>query len=245
MPIALLADDNLRFPDPQLAEREPNGLLAVGGDLSVPRLLIAYSQGIFPWYDADDQPILWWSPDPRAILFPDELSISRSLRRRLKRQEFVVRFDTAFEQVIDGCAKRRGRQRGTWITASMREAYLALHRCGYAHSVESWSGDVLAGGLYGISLGRMFFGESMFSDRTDASKVALAALAARMIEWDFDLIDCQVLNPHLESLGADEMSRAWFLKRLRDNQRYPTRVGPWTQPDAGHADIGPAADHAT
>jgi leucyl/phenylalanyl-tRNA---protein transferase len=236
MPIALLAEHDYRFPDPNRAETQPNGLLAIGGDLSVPRLLEAYAHGIFPWFDSDDQPVLWWSPEPRAVLHLDRLKISRSLRRRLARGTFEVRFDTAFARVIERCARSGDRRRGTWITDGMRRAYLELHRRGYAHSVEAWQGDVLAGGLYGISLGRMFFGESMFSERTDASKVALATLVSRLREWDFMLIDCQVMNPHLESLGAEPMPRRQFLDLVGRNRHFPTRRGCWTESDAAAAD---------
>jgi leucyl/phenylalanyl-tRNA---protein transferase len=236
MPIALLAEHDYRFPDPDRAEAQPNGLLAIGGDLSVPRLLEAYANGIFPWYDSDDQPVLWWSPDPRAVLHLDRLRISRSLGRRLKRNEYEIRFDTAFAHVIERCARSGERRFGTWITDGMRRAYLELHRQGYAHSVEAWQHDVLAGGLYGISLGRMFFGESMFTERTDASKVALVGLVERLRAWDFLLIDCQVMNPHLESLGAEPMARTEFLKQVRANRAFASRRGRWTVNDAATTD---------
>jgi leucyl/phenylalanyl-tRNA---protein transferase len=228
MPVALLSDDDIQFPDPRRAEAQPNGLLAVGGDLSVPRLLEAYAHGIFPWFDSDDHPPLWWSPDPRAVLQLNGLKVSRSLRRRLASDEYDVRFDTAFAAVVERCARSGDRRYATWITDGMREAYVALHREGYAHAVETWHRGVLAGGLYGLSLGRMFFGESMFSERTDASKVALVHLVERLKAWDFLLIDCQVMNPHLESLGAVPMPRACFLEYLSENRRYATRRGAWT-----------------
>jgi leucyl/phenylalanyl-tRNA---protein transferase len=231
MPVALLAENDYSFPDPSRAESQPNGLLAIGGDLSVPRLITAYAHGIFPWFDSDDQPVLWWSPDPRAVLHLDRFKISRSLRRRLARGEFELRFDTAFAAVIERCARSGDRRHATWITDGMLEAYLELYRQGYAHSVEAWRGSVLAGGLYGLSLGRMFFGESMFSECTDASKAALAALVARLKQWDFTLIDCQVLNPHLASLGAEPMPRARFVELLRENRRCATRRGHWTSCD--------------
>jgi leucyl/phenylalanyl-tRNA---protein transferase len=236
MPVALLAEDDFTFPDPSRAESQPNGLLAIGGDLSVPRLLEAYARGIFPWFDADDQPLLWWSPDPRAVLQLEGLKISRSLRRRLARNEYDVRFDTAFGAMIERCARSGDRRDATWITAGMRRAYLELHRQGYAHSVEAWHEGMLVGGLYGLSLGRMFFGESMFSERPDASKVALAGLVERLRSWNFTLIDCQVINPHLASLGAEMMPRARFLELLRENRRHPTRRGRWTRADDAAAD---------
>ena len=207
--------------------KEPNGLLAMGGDLSPQRLLGAYAQGIFPWFSDDAGPILWWSPDPRAIFFPDSLNISRSLRRRLSRQEYHVTLDNAFVEVVKGCAAPRKGDRRTWITPSIQAAYVELHRLGFAHSVESWRGDELVGGLYGVSIGRMFFGESMFASATDASKVAIAHLAEQLTRWNFELIDCQVMNPHLRSLGARDMPRREFLARLRNNPPEITRRGPW------------------
>jgi leucyl/phenylalanyl-tRNA---protein transferase len=225
-PILLRPNDS-SFPSPDLALTEPNGLLAIGGDMSPARLLNAYIHGIFPWFSDDTGPIMWWSPDPRAVFLPSSVKVSRSLRRTLARGEFEVRFDTVFDDVVRGCAAPRDGDRGTWITPAIRAAYGDLHRLGYAHSVETWMDGELAGGLYGVSIGRMFFGESMFARRSDASKVALVLLAEQLAKWQFDLIDCQVMNPHLQSLGAVEMSRREFLTRLRNNPRDVTRRGPW------------------
>src|SRR5207344_2679109 len=224
MPIFRLVDD-LVFPPPDYAD--PSGLLAVGGDLSSDRLLAAYRLGIFPWY-SDDQPILWWSPDPRLVLDLGDFRISRSLRRTLKKKAFQVTFDHAFEQVIQACALvPRAAQNGTWITAEMQEAYINLHGLGYAHSVESWFGGKLAGGLYGVSLGKAFFGESMFHLKTDASKVALATLVEKLKSWDFHFIDSQMTTEHMVRLGAKELPRRIFLKRLQSALRHPTRRGRW------------------
>lgn len=208
-------DASTDFPPADRALREPNGLLAAGGDLSVPRLLNAYRHGIFPWFNADD-PLLWWSPDPRMVLVPGEFRISHSLRKTLHRQPFEVRFDTAFESVMRACAAPRDGQAGSWIHDDMIAAYCALHALGYAHSVESWQGGQLVGGLYGVAIGRMFYGESMFSRVSDASKVALAHLARQLERWDFGLIDCQMNTPHLASLGAREIPRAAFLARVQE-----------------------------
>ena len=224
---ALLSRNDLTFPPPEHALKEPNGLLAVGGDLRPERLLSAYASGIFPWFNDDHGPILWWSPDPRAVFEPTHIKISRSLRKRLTRREFRVTLDSAFDAVVAGCAAPREPNGGTWITGAIRAAYSELHRVGFAHSVEAWRDDVLVGGLYGVSIGRMFFGESMFARATDASKVALVRLAAQLARWDFELIDCQMMNPHLRSLGAVEMPRSEFLARLRDNRADLTRYGPW------------------
>lgn len=214
------------FPDPVLAD--DSGLLAVGGDLSPDRLLAAYSLGIFPWY-SEHYPILWHSPDPRFVLPLDRLQINRSLRRALGRYE--VTFDTAFGDVIDACASvpREG-QDGTWITPEMRDAYLTLHQLGFAHSVEAWRDGELAGGLYGVSLGAAFFGESMFHKRSDASKVVLVRLVERLHAWSFQLLDCQVHTAHVERLGAVNWSRDRFLKTLGQALAVPTRRGPWTLP---------------
>jgi leucyl/phenylalanyl-tRNA--protein transferase len=225
VPIYRLGRD-VAFPDPTLAE--PDGLLAIGGDLSPERLLAAYAEGIFPWFD-DRSPILWWSPDPRLVLDPAHLHVSRSLRRTIRRGAYRVTADTAFEQVIRRCAERPRRgQSGTWITAGMAQAYLRLHRLGFAHSFEAWSGESLVGGLYGVSLGAAFFGESMFADRPDASKAALV----RAVEWlsgrGVSLVDCQVRTDHLVSLGASEVPRAEFLARLRAALRAETLRGPWS-----------------
>lgn len=224
MPIYRLIEE-LVFPPPEYAD--PSGLLAVGGDLSGQRLLEAYRLGIFPWY-SEDQPILWWSPDPRLILELGEFRISRSLRKTLKKETFQVTFDRAFEEVIRACSSvPRDGQSGTWITAEMKEAYIRLHGLGFAHSVESWSSGKLAGGLYGVSLGKCFFGESMFHFETDASKVALAILVERLKNWDFHFIDAQMTTEHMLKLGAKEMPRRLFLKRLQSALRHPTKRGSW------------------
>ena len=224
MPVFELTDE-ISFPPPELAE--DNGLLAIGGDLSEPRILLAYSMGIFPWYSEED-PLLWWSPDPRLVLFPKELKLSRSLRQIIKKKTFRVTLDTAFEQVIRTCAEVHNNEvGGTWITEEMIGSYTALHRSGYAHSVECWLGDELAGGLYGISLGSAFFGESMFAKESNASKVAFAALVGQLMKWDFDLIDCQITTPHLMSLGAREIRRSGFLELLKNALIKPTTRGKW------------------
>lgn len=193
---------------------EPNGLLAAGGDLSPPRLLAAYRLGIFPWYE-EGQPILWWSPHPRTVLFPADIHVSRSLHKTLRRQELRVTLDQCFEKVIRACAGPRRDAHGTWITEEMIEAYCQLHRLGYAHSVEVWQQGRLSGGLYGVALGRAFFGESMFSLVSNASKVALVHLAGQLREWDFGFIDCQVESPHLLSMGATSITRHEFQNLLR------------------------------
>lgn len=212
------------FPPPALAD--PGGLLAVGADLSPPRLLLAYSSGIFPWYNPED-PILWWSPDPRCILEPTAIRISRSLGRTLRRGRFAVTCNRAFAEVIRACAQVRLQQGGgTWLTAEMSAAYQRLHDLGYAHSIECWSGADLVGGLYGLCLGRCFFGESMFHHAPDASKVALAWLCQRLAAQDFDLIDCQLTNPHLLSMGAREIPRSEFLERLRRAGVVPSTMPP-------------------
>jgi leucyl/phenylalanyl-tRNA---protein transferase len=207
-----LLSEALRFPRPELAD--PDGLLAVGGDLTPERLLLAYRLGIFPWY-ANDTPILWWSPNPRLVLFPDELKVSKSLLRVIAKGVFTVTIDRAFREVIEHCASvRRGDVEGTWLVPEMIEAYCRLHQLGYAHSVESWHEGELVGGLYGVALGRVFFGESMFTLKTDASKVALVHLVKLLRAGEFRLIDCQVITRHLQSLGAREISRREFLSRL-------------------------------
>lgn len=224
MPIFRLVDDMV-FPPPDYADA--SGLIAVGGDLSCERLLEAYRVGIFPWY-SDDQPILWWSPDPRLVLHLDDFKIARSLRKTLKKGLLKVTFDRVFEDVIAACAvaPREGQQ-GTWITREMQDAYIKLHGLGYAHSVETWFEGKLVGGLYGVSLGKAFFGESMFHHKTDASKVALATLVERLKTWGFRFIDAQMTTEHLLSLGAKELSRRIFLKQLQSALRQPTKRGKW------------------
>lgn len=211
--IPWLDDEDLGFPATRRALSEPNGLLAVGGDLSLGRLLEAYRHGIFPWYE-DDQPILWWSPNPRCVVFPDDFKPARSLRRRLKKQDFQIRVDTDFPAVINACQTRDGLE-GTWITAEMKAAYTTLHLAGFAHSLECYMDGELAGGLYGIALGRMFFGESMFHYQTDASKLAFCGLIHLLHGQGFPLVDCQVPNPHLFSLGAVEIDRREFETRMQ------------------------------
>jgi leucyl/phenylalanyl-tRNA---protein transferase len=218
------------FPPVGQALREPNGLLAAGGDLSVERLLDAYVRGIFPWF-SDDDPLLWWSPDPRMVLFVDELRVSRSLRRRLRSGAFRLTFDRAFRDVMVGCAEPRPGQEGTWITHDMFDAYARLAALGYAHSVEVWEGDRLAGGLYGVAVGRMFFGESMFTRRTDASKVALVGLVRQLRHWRFPIVDCQMSTGHLRSLGARAIPRTEFLARVAALVREPPVPLPWTPED--------------
>lgn len=216
----------LAFPPPE--EADPSGLLAVGGDLGVERLLLAYAMGIFPWY-SDDSPILWFSPDPRAVMMPDGVVVHRSLARRIRSGRYTVTLDRAFPDVIRGCAASpREGQNGTWITDEMVAAYIRLHELGFAHSCETWEDGRLAGGLYGVSLGAAFFGESMFSRSSDASKVALVHLAAQLRQWDFGLIDCQVLNDHMVSLGAGDWPREHFLSVLTQCLQQPTRQGPWS-----------------
>lgn len=203
------------FPPLDTALREPNGLLAAGGSLHPERLLDAYRRGIFPW-SGEGQPLLWWSPDPRMVLFVNELKVSRSLRKRVRSGVFEVRFNTACAAVIAACAEPRPDQDGTWITAAMRAAYLELHRRGYVHSVESWRDGRLVGGLYGVGIGRMFFGESMFARESDASKVALVHLVERLRERGVPMIDCQQETSHLASLGARPVAREWFARRLEE-----------------------------
>lgn len=206
---------NTPFPPVTTALTAPNGLLAAGGNLSADRLLDAYRQGIFPWFSPGD-PILWWSPDPRMVLVPKEFKLSRSLEKVLRNGGFEVRFDTAFEQVMRACAAPRPGQNGTWIQEDMIAAYCALHESGYAHSVEVRLDGILVGGLYGVAIGRMFYGESMFSRVNNASKVALAHLTGQLDRWQFGLIDCQMNTPHLASLGAREIPRAEFVTRLQE-----------------------------
>jgi leucyl/phenylalanyl-tRNA---protein transferase len=225
MPVFLLSD-KLTFPSPTLADSD--GLLAVGGDLSPQRLLLAYGLGIFPWFSPGD-PILWWSPDPRLILFPDKIRVSRSLKKIIRRDRFRVSLDTAFEDVMAACAaSRRGdRGEGTWITRDMIQAYGQLHKAGFAHSIEVWHRGELAGGLYGIALGKCFFGESMFTRVSDASKVALVELGKHLVRHGFAFIDCQVVTGHLVRMGAHTVSRNTFLQLLRGAVDKSIRPGKW------------------
>jgi len=229
-PIPILgASPDAPFPAPATALREPDGLLAMGGDLSAQRLLTAYRQGIFPWY-AEGQPILWWSPDPRMVFRTDAVHLSRRFRRSLRASEWTVRMDGAFPAVIRACAEapRRG-QRGTWITEQMRLAYTALHQQGIAHSVEVFARERLVGGLYGLGIGRMFFAESMFSLESGGSKVALAALAHRLAQWGWPLIDAQLESPHLESLGGALWPRDMFLSVITPLAACDEPAGRWAE----------------
>lgn len=222
--IFLLSDD-LIFPDPKLADA--HGLLAIGGDLSAERLLLAYENGIFPWY-SEDQPILWFSPDPRLVLFPAKIIVSRSLKKTINKKVFDIRFDSNFEEVIVECSKiERKDQDGTWITNDMIDAYIDLHNQGYAHSVEAYFEGSLVGGLYGVSLGGAFFGESMFHTMTDASKVALYYLVDKLKDWDFDFIDSQVVTEHMKNLGAEEITRTKYLELLKNTLKKKAKIGMW------------------
>ncbi len=214
------------FPPTSKALKDPNGLLAVGGCLSTTRLLNAYRHGIFPWY-SDDEPILWWSPDPRLVLFPEQLNVSQSLRKTLQKQKYTVTIDQAFTQVIKACAQPRQAESGTWITDDIENAYSALHKLGVAHSAEAWLDGVLVGGLYGVAIGQVFFGESMFHTATDASKVAFATLVDKLKSWDYKLIDCQVHSAHLASLGAVEINRTEFNKLIKQYSAQPTHSFAW------------------
>ena len=220
------------FPDAAEALSEPNGLLAAGGDLSPARIIQAYRQGIFPWYE-DPQPILWWSPNPRTVLYPGQFHLSRSLRKTIRKGDYRATMDRHFASVIEHCGRLRRYREGTWITGDMQRAYQELHKLGIAHSVEIWRDDQLAGGLYGIALGKVFFGESMFSLEPDASKIALWLLTRTLLERDFHLIDCQVDSPHLTSLGATRVDRSDYLKSLRMHAHPPDPVGHW-QLDEGY-----------
>jgi len=228
------SDKTFCFPDVQLALPEPDGLLAVGGDLSPERLQAAYRHGIFPWYN-HDQPILWWAPDPRAVLFPEHLKISRSLQKTLRKNSFSVTTDKAFSVVVEACSGPRtdgendneNKEPGTWITPEMKQAYQQLHEIGLAHSVECWLDGKLVGGLYGVALGQVFFGESMFTRVTDASKVAFVHLVKQLLQWDFKLIDCQIYSAHLESLGAESIRREQFVQLLDEYCKAPGKPGLW------------------
>lgn len=227
------------FPDPQLT-RHPDGLLAWGGDLHPERLLHAYRLGIFPWY-SNGSPILWWSPEPRAVLLPAQVEVSRRLARTLRQARFAISMDLAFEQVIDGCAVPRQDEEDTWITPELRAAFIALHRQGLAHSFEVWMDGELAGGVYGLTLGKVFFAESKFHRRRDASKIALVLLLRALERWEFLLLDCQIWNPHLERLGVRVMSGTDFRRVLHIGTAMPDQAGPWTHRLAELAgSLGPA-----
>lgn len=232
MPDILWLDDNDdQFPNVELALTDPDGLLAVGGELSTARLLNAYRHGIFPWYE-EDQPILWWSPNPRCVLYPEKIHVSRSLKKTLRKMQFKVTFDTAFNDVIFHCANLRIDQDGTWITPDILTAFQQLHELGIAHSVEVWelanNKLQLVGGLYGIAMGKVFFGESMFSRRTDASKIALYHLCQQLQAWGFNLIDCQVDSEHLQSLGTKTLPRTKFIAHLEQSINDP-RDSHWNR----------------
>lgn len=228
--IPWLIADTLTFPPVESALKHPNGLLAAGGDLSSQRLIAAYQQGIFPWYETG-QPILWWCPDPRTVLFPEELKISRSLSKTLRQKRFTITFDRAFEQVIRCCAAPRKNAQGTWITEAIITAFCRLHHEGFAHSVEAWQDKQLVGGLYGVSIGKIFFGESMFARQTDASKIAFIHLVHHLQTSHCPMIDCQIANPHLTSLGAREISLTQFRETLHANtlQTIPPLLWPNSQ----------------
>ncbi|MDP1707866.1 MAG: leucyl/phenylalanyl-tRNA--protein transferase [Gammaproteobacteria bacterium] len=217
------------FPDATLALRDPDGLLAVGGDLAPQRLIEAYRNGIFPWY-ATGQPVLWWSPDPRAVLFPEHFRIARSLRKLLRQHRYSVTYDTCFTAVMEACAAPRNADTDTWITVDMIDAYSELHRLGHAHSTEVWHRGELVGGLYGVALGRVFFAESMFSRHANTSKVALAHLTARLHQQGYRLIDCQMHTPHLASLGAEKLPRHEFIRLLQQWRDMPPLATPWDNP---------------
>lgn len=224
MPVYFLKEE-LLFPDPEAAQED--GLLALEGDLSVKRLILAYKNGIFPWY-SQDSPILWWSPDPRMLLYLDNLKVSNSLKQVINSKQYEVKFDTQFEKVIRHCANlNRKNQTGTWITQEMINAYIKLYQEGYVHSAETYHNNELVGGLYGVSIGKAFFGESMFYLSRDASKIALFHLVEKLKKWDFDFIDVQQETSHLRSLGATSVSRKVFLKKLKNAINAPSRKGPW------------------
>ena len=224
MPVFLLSDE-IKFPPPNLSRKD--GLLAVGGDLSQDRLLLAYKMGIFPWY-SEPEPILWWSPDPRLVLYPDEIKVSKTLKKVIQNDIFHITIDQAFNQVITSCARiRLQKNEGTWIVDDMIKSYCELHESGFAHSVEVWHEGELAGGLYGVSLGRCFFGESMFTRISNASNVAFVFLAEYLKSLSFDIIDCQVSTEHLINFGAREIPRKDFLKQLEKSLEAPTPKGRW------------------
>ncbi len=220
-------DHQIAFPDPVFAD--DNGLLAAGGDLSPERLVFAYQNGIFPWYN-EGEPILWWSPNPRFVMRPEELKVSKSMRQVLRKNTFRISYDTVFDQVIEACSSvtRQG-QNGTWLVPEMKEAYIRLHQLGLAHSAEAWVGTELVGGLYGVCLGKVFYGESMFAKQSNASKAAFVTLVQQLQRWGFELIDCQTHTSHLESLGANFITREDFLSRLKRNNKQPVIQELWTK----------------
>ena len=242
MPLFRLSE-RIDFPPAWLARSD--GLLCIGGDLTPQRLVLAYQNGIFPWF-SQNEPILWWSPDPRLVLFPGDIRVSRSLRKKIKKNRFEVRINTAFEQTIVACSKPRQRKdEGTWLVEDMIDAYISLHQMGYAHSVEVWKEDRLTGGLYGVSLGKSFFGESMFSREPDTSKIALVALAFHLARFGFDMIDCQVTTDHLLRMGATEIPRDRFLDILNRSVNGNPTGTVWTPgkclsalPDTGTGENG-------
>lgn len=228
------------FPPVEQALDNPDGLLAAGGSLSTRRLVDAYQRGIFPWFNEGD-PILWWSPDPRTVLRPEAIHVSRSLRKTLKKRAFLITIDRAFGRVVDGCAAPRGGDQGTWLNVPMRRAYAALHAAGLAHSIEIWMDGKLAGGIYGVALGRVFFGESMFTRRTDASKIGMVRLAAQLDRWQFPLIDCQLETDHLMSLGAEQVSRRQFVAAIERLTREPAPEWVMDEDLAGNPAHAPRA----
>ena len=233
---------NTPFPPVERALKVPNGLLAAGGDLSAERLLAAYRSGIFPWF-SEGEPLLWWSPDPRMVLHTDEFKPSRSLAKSLRNRGYQVRIDTAFEAVLEGCAGPRRHQPGTWLGPEMRAAYTRLHQLGYSHSFETWLDGKLVGGLYGMAIGRMFYGESMFARATDASKVSLAVLVGTLQAKGFPIVDCQMNTTHLASLGAREIKRADFLQAVAALVNYAESPGRWESAPPGKAELSEAQCH--
>ena len=226
MPLPWLSSTGESFPDISLAMADPNGLLAAGGDLSPKRLMEAYSRGIFPWFE-EGQPVLWWSPDPRMVLFPEDLRVSKSLQKILNKPLYTVTLDEAFAEVITCCAQPRRGSPDTWITDEIQTAYMQLFEEGHAHSVEVWRDGDLVGGLYGVALGQLFFGESMFSFESNTSKIALVNLVKQLQGWNYKLIDCQISSEHLESLGAIEISREKFRQQLHELLPRPGKAPPW------------------
>ncbi len=226
MSVPWLDSHSVAFPPAESALSEPNGLLAAGGDLSIAWLSCAYRQGIFPWYELG-QPILWWCPDPRLVLFPEGLRVSKSLRKFLKRHSYTITLDNYFSEVISQCAADREDSAGTWITKNMQAAYIELHKAGFAHSIEVHSGSELVGGLYGVAMGKVFFGESMFSKKPNTSKLALVYLVRHLQRWNFELIDCQISSEHLISMGAIQISRNEFLKKIQHLVAFKGRAGFW------------------